>query len=103
MPSTKGVFDTPGLHEARVRTPGQGTAGTDNTWTLMVAPCDLTVTAISETFDVDVTGAASNYFTHDIRNEGTDGTGTTSLLSATKDYDSGSNATAHVPEALTLS
>lgn len=103
MPSQKGVDDIPGRHVHRVRTPGQATADTENTWGLFVAPCNLTITRITEMFDAAISGAATDNVSHDYRNEGTDGTGTTSLLAAAKVYTSGVDATAHVPVELTLS
>lgn len=103
MASEAGVHDVPGKHVHTVRTPGQATADTENTWSLMRAPCDLTVTKITETFDAAVSGAATDNFAHDYRNEGTGGAGTTSLLAATKTYTSGVDATAQVPVDLSLS
>lgn len=103
MPSAKGVHDIPGKHVLRVRTPGQATADTENTWSLFTAPCDLTVTKITETFDAAITGVATDNISHDYRNEGTGGAGTTSLLASAKVYTSGVNATAQVPVDLTLS
>ena len=82
--------------------PAEGTAGDADTWSLFEAPNDIEITAVSVIFDEDVTGAATNNFAVAVRNEGTDGTGSTAVTD-TKTYDNGVDAVAQVPEDLTLS
>lgn len=94
--------DMPGTFVHRTRIPGQATAGTADVWTLLVADENIKVTAVKWVPDAAVTGDNTNYFSLVIRNEGTDGSGTTALTS-TKAYTTGVDSVAQVPESLTMS
>lgn len=85
-----------------VRIPAEDTAGDADTWSLFEAPNDIEVVGVAVIFDEDVTGAADNNFALAVRNEGTDGTGSTAVTDTTT-YASGTDATAQVPEDLTVS
>lgn len=85
-----------------VRIPAEATAGDADTWSLFEAPNDIEITGVAVIFDEDVTGAADNNFALAVRNEGTDGTGSTAVTDTTT-YASGTDATAQVPEDLTVS
>src|SRR5690606_9976297 len=94
--------DMPGTFVHRTRIPGQSTANSTDVWTLLVADENIKVTAVKWVPDAAVTGNDTNYFSLVIRNEGTDGTGTTALTS-TKAYTTGVDSVAQVPESLTMS
>lgn len=94
--------DMPGTFVHRTRIPGQSTANSADVWTLLVADENIKVTAVKWVPDAAVTGNDTNYFSLVIRNEGTDGTGTTALTS-TKAYTTGVDSVAQVPESLTMS
>lgn len=94
--------DMPDTFVHRTRIPGQATAGTADVWSLLRADENIKVTAIYWIPDAAVTGHDTNYFSIAIRNEGTDGTGTTAVTS-TKAYTASTDSVAQVPEALTVS
>lgn len=96
-----GFVDIPGPHLRTSDVPGNATAGTADEWPLFVAPFNCTVTAVTFTAVAAVTGAATNNFALTCRNRGAAGTGTTAVASLT--FGSGTNATAFVPKAVTLS
>lgn len=85
-----------------VRIPAESTAGNTPTWALFEAPNDIEIVGVSIIWDAAITGAATNNFAVGVVNEGTDGTGTTAVTDV-HTYANGEDATAHVPEDLTLS
>ena len=96
MPATHPFVST-----VQVRVPGQGTAGTDSTFTLCRAPYAGTLTSATYTTDAAISGHASNNRTLSIINKGQSGAGSTSMATVTTD---GSNSfTAFDEKALTLS
>jgi len=90
-----------GDHVVRVPVPAQGTAGTDEFYTLLVADRAIEITGVSITWDAAITGAATNHCAFQAVNKGAAGAGTTGVT-AIKAYDSGVDAAAGVPQTLTL-
>jgi hypothetical protein len=80
---------------------GHATAGTADEFTIGEAPFGFEVTAVRWYANAGVTGANTNYFTVTVRNRGTDGSGSTVV--ASKDFVSGTNATAFDLTTITLS
>jgi len=79
-----------------------GTAATEDSGAICVAPCDLWVKAVYAVFtDGSVTGQDTNYKSINIINEGSDGSGSTEIASI--DFTNGIDATQNAPTALTLS
>ena len=91
-----------GTFVGRARIPAQGTAGTSNVWSVLRAREAAVVTGVYWIPDAAVTGDNSDNFTLAVRNEGSDGTGTTAVT-ATKTYATGTDSVAQVAEALTVS
>lgn len=82
--------------------PGQATAGSADAWPVFTADRPVTITGVSWVPAAVVTGAATNNFALAAQNRGTAGSSTTAVT-ATKTYASGTNSVAHDIEALTLS
>lgn len=78
--------------------PGQGTAGTADEWSGLVAPFDLQVTAVKWIPHAAITANGTNYFTLNLRNR-VAGAGT--ALPASRSY-AATDSVAFVPEAMTL-
>ncbi len=79
-----------------------GTAATEDSGTILVAPCDLWVKAVYAVFtDGAVTGQATNFKSINIINEEDDGAGSTEIASI--DFSNGVDAVQNAPTALTLS
>lgn len=79
---------------------GQATAGTADEWVVGRVPFRGKVTRVDFTPVSDVTGAATNHFSAQLRNRGAAAAGTTDV--ATLAFDNGVNATAFVPKAITV-
>lgn len=73
--------------------PGHGTAGTADDWPVFYAFRQATIHSVRWVPQAAVTGAATNNFALEVRNRGTDGTGTTQLGIVT--FASGTNAVAY--------
>ena len=84
-----------------VQFPGQATAGTAYEQAVFVAPFRCQVQAAAWIPSAAVTGVASNFFTVNVRNRGAAGAGT--AVPAALAFSNGTNASAQVPVALTLS
>ena len=97
-----GLQDIPGTHYAEAYIPGQATAGTADTWPIMLVHDDITVTSVDWVPAAAVTGDNTNYFSLALQNKGTAGAGTTAVTS-TKAYTTGVDSVAHDAESLTLS
>lgn len=91
-----------GDHKVSVAIPAQGTANTDEFYTLLVAPENIEITGVSITWDAAITGAATNHCAFQAINKGTAGSGTTGVTDIYA-YDNGVNAAAAVPDDLVLS
>lgn len=79
-----------------------GVAATEDSGTVLVAPCDLWVKAVYAVFtDGAVTGQATNFKSINIINEEDDGGGSTEIASI--DFSDGVDAVQNAPTALTLS
>lgn len=89
-----------GTHKIEQSVAGHATAGTADQFVLGKVPFDATVTAVYFTAAAGVSGAATNNFQLDVRNVGSDGTGTDDLASL--EFASGTDATAFEPVAITL-
>ena len=94
------VTDIPSGHRRTVYVPAVS-AGTDKKYPLFEADKDLTVTKAVFIPSADITGADTDTMSVKVINAGDDGSGTT--LIASKAYTDGVDATALVPEDLTLS
>ena len=90
-----------GTHKVRARIPAQGTANTDEAYSLLEAEDNITIVGARIIWDAAITGAATNHVAFGVVNKGDDATGT-AAVTAVKAYDNGVNAAAFVPEELTL-
>jgi hypothetical protein len=102
MSSKTGSLDIPGTHFAQARLGAMATAATADEWCVFRAPGPVTIKKLSIAWNASITGAATDNFAVAAQNKGTAGTGTTAV-SDTKTYTSGVNATAFLPDDLTLS
>jgi hypothetical protein len=96
------LHDLPGTHVRTARVPEEATIGDVDTWSLLRADGDITVTEVVWIPDVAVVGAAAHNFALTVRNEEDDGAGVTAVTQV-KTYDNGTDSTAQVPESLALS
>ena len=79
--------------------PQQGTAATDDNWSVWRPPFNCTVTAVSFIPNAAITADGTNYSTYTLTNKGS-GSGSTSI--ATRAW-SATNSVASTPDAMTLS
>lgn len=98
MPKIK---DLAGDQPQQAYFPGHATAGTAIEQTLFRAPCRGVITAVEFTPNTTQAGAATNYFTLNVRNRGAAGAGTG--IPAALAFTSGVDLTALTPKTLTLS
>jgi hypothetical protein len=80
---------------------GQATAGTADEWVVGRVPFRAKITKVTFTPVADITGAATNHFSAQLRNRKADAAGT--VDAATLAFDDTINATAFVPKTITLS
>lgn len=97
---TSKLKDLQGDHVLSCDVAGQATAGTADEWTIGQVPFRATVTAVAFIPNAAITGAATNFFTANVRNRGAAGAGSTAV--ALRAYSNGNNAAAFVADALTL-
>lgn len=81
--------------------PGHTTAGTAKECTIGRAPFAGTITAVTFLPATAITGAATNYFTLNVRNRAQDGAGT--KVPAALAFSNGVNASVHDEKTITLS
>lgn len=91
--------DLAGDHVFTIAVLGQATAGTADEWSGLVMPFRGRVTAVKWVPAAAVTADGTNYTTVNLRNRGTDASG--SDLVASRSYIA-NNSTAFVPETMTL-
>lgn len=97
-----GLKDIPGDQPIAAYFPGHATAGTAKEVALFRAPFRCTITAVEFIPSANITGAASNYFTLNIRNRTTGGAGT--AIPASLAYSTAPiTGTASAPGSITLS
>ena len=90
------------LHQAIGPAASAAATTADNEYFGFVPNLDITVTAVKWLPEEAVTGAATNYVTHKLRNLGTAGSGTTDVASLAFST-TAVTASAKVPKAITLS
>lgn len=94
------INELSGDHVFAVAVAGNGTAGTADEFSALVAPFSMRITAVKWIPAAAITANGTNYFTLTLRNRGAAGAG--SALPAQRAYSSG-NAAAFVGESMTLS
>lgn len=99
---TMKLQDLQGDHLLQADIAGQAAAGTPDEFVIGTVPFRATIVAVKFTPKSTITGAATNNFSLSCRNRGAAGVGAT-LATAVKTFASGTNATAFIADALTLS
>lgn len=96
-----GIRDIPGNHQIVGYFPGHATAATAKEAALGRAPFRCKVQSVVFIAAAAITGAATNYFTLNVRNRTTAGVGT--AVPAALAFSNGVNAVAQAPTSITLS
>lgn len=96
-----GLRDIPGNHQLTAYFPGHATAGSTKEAGLGRAPFRCQVVSAIFIAAAAINGAATNYFTLNVRNRTTAGVGT--VIPAALAFSNGTNAVAQAPTSLTLS
>ncbi|MEV0993424.1 hypothetical protein [Nonomuraea sp. NPDC050202] len=94
------VSELRGDHVFSIPVAGQATGGTADEFVALVAPFNMTITAVKWVPTAAITANGTNYFTLTLRNRGQAGAGT--ALAAQRSYASG-NSSAFVGENMALS